>query len=454
MNINNFEDFEMKEQSIAMSTVNSKLKVIAKNPGTWCEDLEIAIALPADFKANNMSNSAFVAKNVFNGISLDSLFEYAPTGTEVGIVVSYANEIKEIFTVDFNESAKDINNKTTYIETVINSQSSYIFVKENKSNPNSIQSYTYSTNGVIKLVNSMDSDIQANDLISAYEVWENKEEIDIDIIIGNELDEGASAIAIAEKRADCLAFVGASYGTVVGKKNSDAVSNLINWRSVAGEGLNNANSMFTVACANYKYQYDRYNDKNRWINIAGDVAGLRSAVNSSRASWWASAGLERGQIKNAIKLAFNPKQAERDYLYKNSLNPIVSFTGQGIVVWGQKTLTSKPSSFDRVNVRGLFNTLERSLSKMAKYQVMEFNDTFTRNRIVSMIKPFLGSVQAGRGIQDFLVVCDESNNTADVISRNQLVVDVYIKPTYVAEFIHLKFTNAGTNSFSSVVGGA
>lgn len=344
MNINNFEDFEMKEQSIAMSTVNSKLKVIAKNPGTWCEDLEIAIALPADFKANNMSNSAFVAKNAFNGISLDSLFEYAPTGTEVGIIVSYDNEIKEIFTVDFNESAKDINNKTTYIETVINSQSSYIFVKENKSNPNSIQSYTYSTNGVIKLVNSMDSDIQANDLISAYEVWENKEEIDIDIIIGNELDEGASAIAIAEKRADCLAFVGASYGTVVGKKNSDAVSNLINWRSVAGEGLNNANSMFTVACANYKYQYDRYNDKNRWINIAGDVAGLRSAVNSSRASWWASAGLERGQIKNAIKLAFNPKQAERDYLYKNSLNPIVSFTGQGIVVWGQKTLTSKPSS--------------------------------------------------------------------------------------------------------------
>lgn len=120
----------------------------------------------------------------------------------------------------------------------------------------------------------------------------------------------------------------------------------------------------------------------------------------------------------------------------------------------QKTLLDKPSSFDRVNVRGLFNTMERSLSKMAKYQVMEFNDNFTRNRIISMIKPFLGSVQAGRGIQDFLVICDTSNNTADVISRNQLVVDVYIKPTYVAEFIHLKFTNAGTNSFSEVIGGA
>ena len=182
----------------------------------------------------------------------------------------------------------------------------------------------------------------------------------------------------------------------------------------------------------------RYNDKNRWVNISGDVAGLRSATNTDRASWWASAGLERGQIKNVIKLAFNPVQSHRDFLYKNGLNPICSFPGQGNVVWGQKVLLDKASSFDRINVRGLFNTLERSLAKMAKYQVMEFNDNFTRNRIISMIKPFLSSVQAGRGIQDYLVICDESNNTPDVISRNQLVVDVFVKPTYVAEFIHLK----------------
>lgn len=443
ISINNYEDFEMKETSIAFSGLNSKLKIIAKNPGTWSKQLEIAIALPADFKNN---------KYVFAGISLDDLFEYAPIGSQVGIVISYNDEIKEVFTVDFNELAKDMNSKSTYIETVINAQSAYIFVKENKAVPGDIQSYIHSsTSGVIKLVNSLDSDIQPDDLLDAYEVWENKEEIDIDIIIGNELDSGASAKELAEKRADCLTFIGANYADVVGKKNSDAVLNLINWRT---KGTLNFNSMFTVACANYKYMYDRYNDKNRWVNIAGDVAGLRSAVNTSRASWWASAGLERGQVKNVIKLAFNPKQAERDYLYKNGLNPVVSFPGQGVVVWGQKTLLDKASSFDRVNVRGLFNTLERSLAKMAKYQVMEFNDTFTRNRIISMIKPFLSSVQAGRGIQDFLVICDESNNTADVISRNQLVVDVYIKPTYVAEFIHLKFTNAGTNSFSSVIGGA
>lgn len=331
--LNNYEDFEMKETSIAFSGLNSKLKVIAKNPGTWSKQLDIAIALPTDFKNN---------KYVLSGISLDDLFEYAPIGSQVGIVISYNDEIKEVFTVDFNENAKDINGKSTYIETVINAQSSYIFVKENKAVTGDIQSYIYSsTAGVIKLVNSMDSDIQADDLLDAYEVWENKEEIDIDIVIGNELDSGASAKELAEKRADCLTFIGSNYSDVVGKKNSDAVLNLINWRT---KGTLNFNSMFTVACANYKYMYDRYNDKNRWVNIAGDVAGLRSAVNTSRASWWASAGLERGQVKNVIKLAFNPKQAERDYLYKNGLNPIVSFPGQGVVVWGQKTLLDKASS--------------------------------------------------------------------------------------------------------------
>lgn len=443
--IGNEDEFETLETSIAFSNASqSKLKIIAKNPGAWASKLEIAIANPTAFKN---------AKQAFDGIALDDLFEYAPTGTEIGIIIKFDDEIKEIFTVDFDKTAKDINGKSTYIETVINSQSNYIFIKDN-SLVASVKDYLFSNTGTAKtitLVNGKDSAIQADDLIEAYSLFDNKEALDIDIVIANELDSGSSAKELCDTRKDCIGFIGANYGDVVGKKASDAVSNLITWRST---GSLNFNNMFVVACGNYKYIYDRYNDKNRWVNIAGDVAGLRAATSQNRASWWASAGLERGQVKNCLKLAFNPTQGQRDMLYKNGLNPIVSFPGQGIVVWGQKTLLDKASSFDRVNVRGLFNTLERSLSKMAKYQVMEFNDNFTRNRIVAMIKPFLSSVQAGRGIQDYLVICDESNNTADVISRNQLVVDVYIKPTYVAEFIHLKFTNAGTNSFSSVIGGA
>jgi phage tail sheath protein FI len=447
LSILNLSDYENKETSIAMTNANAKIKIIARSPGEWCEDIEIAIANPSAFNATTASQA-------FDGIYLDDLFEYPPTNTEIAIAIKVGDVIEETFVVDFDTTAKNTStNKSNYIEDVINNQSNYIFIKDNTTNTTAIKDYCYSVNGVsgstLTLIGSSDSAIQADDLLNAYDLWSNKEEVDIDIIIANEIDGGASAKALATTRADCFAFIGADYADCVGKKASAAITALIAWRK---SGTLNYNNMFVVSCPNYKYQYDRYNDKNRWINIAGDIAGLRAQTTTNRASWWASAGLERGQIQNVKKLAFNPNQGQRDLLYKNGLNPIVSFPGQGTVMWGQKTLLDKPSSFDRVNVRGLFNTLERSLSKMAKYQVMEFNDNFTRNRIISMIKPFLGSVQAGRGIDDFLVICDLTNNTPDIISRNQLIVDIYIKPTYVAEFILLRFTNAGTNSFSTIIG--
>jgi hypothetical protein len=444
----NAADYEVKETGLAFENADAKVKFFARNPGTWCADLEIAIATPSAFNAATPSLA-------FAGIALDELFEYAPTNTEVGIIIKSGDTILETWTVDFSQAAKDFNGKSSYIENVINNGSSYVFVKDNTANTGVIQDYLYEVNGVagaqvIELKGAADGTVGSDDLLTAYELFSNKEELDIDIVIGNELDAGISAKNLVETRLDCIAFIGAEYADVVGQKSATATGNLVSWRKT---GNGNFNSMFVVAAGNYKYQYDRYSDKYRWINIAGDIAGLRAQTSMNRASWWASAGLERGQIKNVTKLAFNPTQGQRDILYKNGINPICTFPGQGTVMWGQKTLLDKPSSFDRVNVRGLFNTMERALSKMAKYQIMEFNDNFTRNRIISMIKPYLSSVQAGRGIQDFLVICDESNNTADVISRNQLVVDIYIKPTYVAEFIQLRFTNAGTNSFAEVIGG-
>jgi len=441
MPVLNYSDFENKETSIAMNGATSKLKLIAKNPGNWGNNIEVAIAKSTDFGMD---------KQVFEGIALDDLFEYYPVADEHGIVVRYKGEIKETYTVSFDETAKDQNNKSMYVETVLNTKSNYLFAKDNTINNNEIDSYIFSEpKGTLMLVNGTDSAMGQDDLIDAYNVWYNKEEVDVDIIIGNELDNGLSAKSLVNARKDCIAFIGANYADCVGQKASQVVSNLVAWRK---SGALNYNDMFVVAAANYVYVYNKYLDKHVWINVAGHIAGLRAQTSTNRASWWASAGLERGQLKDITKLAFNPDNGKRDILYKNGLNPIVSFAGQGIVMWGQKTLLDKSSSFDRVNVRGLFNTLERSLSKMAKYQVMEFNDTFTRNRIVSMIKPYLGSVKAGRGIQDFLVICDESNNTPDVISRNSLVVDIYIRPTYVAEFIQLRFTNAGTNSFSEIIG--
>ena len=445
---------------------NSKLQFIAKNPGTSANNLSICVADPSAFLANSTAPASHVTRYAFEGVILDDLFEYAPTGTEIAIVIKENDTIVEQYVVDFDETAKDFNNKSTYIENVINVSSNYIYVVDNSSaNTNNIANYvllwdetnsTYIGNN-LTFEYANDAGIQEDDLLVAYELFNNKEEIDIDIVIANELDNGASVAALLDTRQDCLGFIGPQYIDVVGKKSTNAIQNLLSWRKGTGTNPSNTNinynNMFVISCGNYKYQYDRYNDKYRWINIAGDIAGLRAETSQNRASWWASAGLERGQIKNVTKLAFNPTQGQRDMLYKNGINPIVAFPGQGTVMWGQKTLLAKPSSFDRANVRGLFNTLERALSKMAKYQVMEFNDNFTRNRIISMIKPYLGTVQAGRGITDFLVICDESNNTPDVISRNQLIVDIYIKPVYVAEYINLRFTNAGTNSFAEVIGG-
>ena len=312
----------------------------------------------------------------------------------------------------------------------------------------------------LTLWNATDSSIQTDDLINAYNVFSNKDDLDIDIIIANERDDGYSAILLANARADCVAYIGARYEDCVGQTSPNATKALIGYRKgngmVSGRGVGSTESLSNMFCAlfgNYKYQYDRYNDTYRWVNFAGDVAGLRAQTNAELDPWWASAGLNRGQLKNVTKLAFNPNQSQRDDLYKNNVNIICSFPSQGVVLWGQKTLLDKASSFDRLNIRHLFNHIERALAKMSKYQVFEFNDSFTRNRILSIINPYLANVQAGRGIQDYYTVCDETNNTPYVISQNQMIVDIYIKPTYVAEFIKLSFINAGTNSFTTVVSG-
>ena len=249
------------------------------------------------------------------------------------------NEIVETFTVDFDPTAKDSSNKSTYIEDVIYNNSSYIFVKDNTAVTDPIKDYVFSLGGaststlgtVISPVLGRDSAMGNDDLLNAYNLFNNPEALDIDIVIANEADDGVSAKNLAETRKDCIAFIGAKYSDVVGKKASIATKNLVDWRKT---GTANFNSMFVVACGNYMYQYDKFNDKNRWVNISGSISGLRAQTSTNRASWWASAGLERGQLKNVIKLAFSPDNGMRDLLYKNGINPIVSFPGLGTVMWG------------------------------------------------------------------------------------------------------------------------
>jgi phage tail sheath protein FI len=204
---------------------------------------------------------------------------------------------------------------------------------------------------------------------------------------------------------------------------------------------------------NWKYQYDKYNDVYRWVPCNADVAGTMVFTDQTRDPWFSPAGASRGSIKNTIKLAFNPRQAERDELYKNSINPIVTFAGQGSILFGDKTLASEPSAFDRINVRRLFIVLEKAIARAAQASLFEFNDEFTRAQFRNLVEPFLRDVKGRRGITDFKVVADETNNTEGVISRNEFVGDIYIKPNRSINFIQLNFVAVRTGvEFSEIAG--
>jgi phage tail sheath protein FI len=203
----------------------------------------------------------------------------------------------------------------------------------------------------------------------------------------------------------------------------------------------------------YKYQYDKYNDVNRWVPLNGDIAGLCALTDQTRDAWYSPAGFNRGRIKNVVKLQFNPNQAQRDLLYKNDVNPVVQFPGQGTVLYGDKTLLGKPSAFDRINVRRLFIVLEKAIENASRSSLFEFNDSFTRAQFKNLVEPFLREVQGRRGIYDFRVVCDETNNNGQVIDSNQFVGDIYIKPAKSINFIQLNFVAVRTGvDFNTIVG--
>jgi phage tail sheath protein FI len=246
-------------------------------------------------------------------------------------------------------------------------------------------------------------------------------------------------IGIAESRLDCVVFVSAqdvSSGDPVIGTGSAATDKIVAYRNAL------PSTSYAVLDSGYKYQYDRYNDKYRWIPLNGDTAGLCARTDYTNDPWFSPSGLNRGQIKNVVKLAHNPTKADRDVLYKIGVNPVVSFPGEGTVLFGDKTLLAKPSAFDRINVRRLFIVMEKAIATAAKFQLFEFNDPFTRAQFKNLIEPFLRDIQGRRGITDFAVKCDESNNTGQVIDSNQFVADIFVKPNRSINFITLNFVAA------------
>jgi len=296
----------------------------------------------------------------------------------------------------------------------------------------------------------------AGDITAGWDMFKNAEVVDVSLLIlgnagGDTLLETVIEHVIsnvAETRKDCVAFFSPKRSDVVNVEESQAAENAITTKNNIA-----LSTSYAFMDSGWKYQYDAYNDKYRWLPLNADVAGATARSDYMADPWWSPAGYTRGQIKNVIKLAINPSKTYRDELYKNNINPIVSFKGEGVVLYGDRTLLAKPSAFQKLNVRRLFIVLEKAIAKASKYLLFEFNDAFTRAQFVNMTEPYLREVKGRRGIYDFRVICDESNNTGEVIDRSEFVGDIYIKPAQSINFIQLNFVAVRTGvEFEEVVG--
>jgi hypothetical protein len=346
--------------------------------------------------------------------------------------------------------AKKGDGSPAYYPEVLNRASGFIYAMDN--GLLDVTGYSVTLEGGV----DGNATITTGELMMGYDLYVDPEQIDISLIpIGPMKQSGPvnRALAtyvinnIAEKRMDCIVIVGAPREATInnfGHELPDVKDDI---------DLYPSSSYAVYDCTGYKYQYDKYNDTYRWVALNSDVAGLCVRTDMVADPWYSPAGFNRGQIKDCVKLAWNPKQFERDILYPARANPICQFPGEGTILYGDRTMQTKPSAFDRINVRRLFIVLEKAIAKAAKYQLFELNDKYTRLNFKNMVEPFLRDVQGRRGIYDFKVVCDESNNTPEVIDRNEFIASIFIKPARSINFITLNFVAVRTGvNFDEVVG--
>lgn len=356
--------------------------------------------------------------------------------------------------------AKKFDGTNNYYKDVINSRSQYIWWLDHPTSGtnwgNDVAGTAFANSAVVtrSLSGGID-DFTATDgqRIAAWNVFADDATYDISLIPAGKcsITVANAIIDLVETRKDCMAFFSPedTDGSVITSANSagTTVTKIVAYRNAL------TTTSYAVLDSGYKYQYDRYNDKYRFVPLNGDIAGLCARTDYTNDAWFSPGGLNRGQIKNVVKLAVSLDKTDRDNLYKNGVNPVVTFPGDGTVLFGDKTLLSKPSAFDRINVRRLFIVLEKAIATAAKYQLFEFNDGFTRAQFKNLVEPFLRDVQGRRGITDFVVKCDDSNNTGEVIDRNEFVADIFIKPARSINFITLNFIAARSGINFSEIGG-
>jgi phage tail sheath protein FI len=455
---------------------NSSLSVgswIAKHPGVLGNSVKVGLITA------NVSNFATI--EYMTGKLWSSLFDSAPGTSEYasnlgktsandelhivvidedGAITGEVGTVLETFSyVSQASDAKKSDGSSNYYKDVINQQSAYIYwaghdtdltdagetVSANTTFVTSTTAKTSSLSG-----GSDDNAPTTGEIALGFDLLEDSETEDVNLLFAAPDANGEEAIAedlisIAGSRKDCMAFVSPPIEDTVG--SSTPATDV----KTFADGL--TSSSYASCDSTALYVYDKYNDVYRWIGAAGHQAGLCANTDNVADAWFSPAGVNRGQLLGVTKLAFNPKKADRDTLYKARVNPIVSLPGQGTILFGDKTLLSRPSSFDRINVRRLFITLEKAISTAAKAQLFEFNDEFTRAQFRNLVEPFLRDVKGRRGLTDFLVVCDNTNNTQAVVDGNKFVADIFVKPARSINFITLSFvaTRSGVE-FSEISG--
>lgn len=385
-----------------------------------------------------------------------NMVDAAPTGANSHVVVvdedggisGTANTVLEVYeSVSRTSTDKNDQGQSIYYVDVINERSNYIWATATAiADGLNYQSLSGGSNGT----NGTESLIPLSRVARGIDLYISPEDVDISLFLAGKADATKANYIIdnvAEIRKDCVVFVSPERGDVVEQSTGAELAQITAFRNTL------TSTSYAVLDSGYKYQYDKYNDKFRYVPLNGDIAGLCVRTDDTRDPWFSPAGYNRGIIKNSIKLAYNPKKADRDILYKAGVNPVITQPGQGTLLFGDKTLLGKPSAFDRINVRRLFIVLEKAIATASKYSLFEFNDEFTRSQFRNLIEPFLRDVQGRRGIYDWRVVCDATNNTAEVIDRNEFVGDIYIKPAKSINFIQLNFVAVRSGvEFEEIVG--
>ena len=396
----------------------TKLKFFSKYPTT--EAYKIALCKASDF----------ATAEIFDGVKFANTFTEIPEGTEVAIAVVYENEVVEQFIVDITRGNVDGFGEPNYIENVINDGSQYILCYDNESLSGIPASFeaTALTKGVNVLPTNAD-------YITALSLYEDINSVDINYMLGNNKVIG-EMMTLCENRLDCQLIWSASPSLVINKTSITAVSNLVDYTSTTM----NRNSTYAEFFGNAALITDTYNNKTRWVELAGDLVGLRILKNLTGNQWEASAGLNYGQIRDILKLAFNPTDSQMNEMGKNKINPVIAKYGKGNVSWGVANYTTKKSSLSDSTTRGLVISIWRASRDTLSYQLFQINDSITRNNIKTKLDQYMRSVQSARGVYDFLVDTSEKVNTPQVIDNGQLVVLLKIKPTRLVKELILYVT--------------